>query len=203
MSALHFSKYPQIKRMYEAGSTMAVIAQHFNVSLNAVVYAMRKGGIVRRSASEARQAAFAQKEASFQVKALSTKQEKQTVAIGIALYWAEGSKASGAKVVDFANSDPDMIVYFMRFLRTRYSIDEKRLRVLLYCHSDQDVQILIRFWSKVTGIPARQFSKPYVRKDFRQGGRKMNHGLIHVRYADKKLLSDILGRIQVLREMKE
>ncbi|MEK7507600.1 MAG: hypothetical protein AAB602_00760 [Patescibacteria group bacterium] len=67
---------------------------------------------------------------------------------------------------------------------------------LPYCYSDQNVEALKRYWSKITGIPQSRFSKPYVRTDFRKDGRKMKHGLIHIRYGDKKLLLEILRLIE-------
>lgn len=115
------------------------------------------------------------------------------------LYWGEGYKgtpSSRSLGVDFANSDPAMIRIFMNFLRSVYILDEKRLRIFMYCYLDQNIQELMKFWSKITKIPLGQFSKPYVRKDFKNGGRKMSYGLVHIRYSDKKLLIDIKNMIE-------
>ena len=65
-----------------------------------------------------------------------------------------------------------MINVFVKFLREIYRVDEKRFRILLYCYSDQNVLELVDFWSKLTKIPKKQFTKPYIRKDFRKDGRK-------------------------------
>jgi hypothetical protein len=186
--------------MYSDGATMAKIAKHFSVPIDAVVYAMRKGKIPRRSAQQASALKFEQKEPSFQARKLKSEASRTIENIGLALYWAEGSKSPSARVVDFANSDPAMIAYFMKFLKTCYSLDSRKLRVFLYCYANQDTDSLVQFWSKTTTIPANQFSRPYIRKDYRENGRKMEHGLIHVRYADKKLLSAILGRIEELKK---
>lgn len=71
-------------------------------------------------------------------------------------------------------------------------MDESRLRVYLYCYSNQDVDDLISYWSSICDIPKSQFTKPYVRKDFNPNQvRKMEHGLIHIRYSDKVILSGI------------
>jgi len=116
------------------------------------------------------------------------------------LYWGEGYKNfTTNSVVDFANSDSGMIALFLTFLRRVYRIDETRLRIYFYCYSDQDVPDLIAFWSKLTSISKAQFQKPYIRHDFRKGGRKMKHGLIHIRYYDKKLLLEILSQIAYYR----
>lgn len=92
--------------------------------------------------------------------------------MGTMLYWAEGAKSGKLgknKIVDFTNSDPKMILVFLYFLREFCGIDEKRLRCLLYCYSNQNVYKLMRYWSKITHIPISQFTKPYIRSDFRVG----------------------------------
>ena len=125
---------------------------------------------------------------------LKAKEEKLKIA-GIMLYWAEGAKAQKVLgtnrkryVIDLANSDSEMIKLFLKFLREICGVDEARLRVLLYCYVNQDVDFLKKHWHKVTGISLKQFSKPYVREDFlpeKEG--KMEYGLVHIRYSDKKL----------------
>ena len=101
----------------------------------------------------------------------------------------EGSKWDGEKIVDFANSDPEMIVVFMKFLRNVCGIDESRLRAYLYCYANQKPKELENYWSKLTSIPQKFFYKPYIKKGFKaEKSGKMKHGLIHIRYNDKKLL---------------
>lgn len=105
------------------------------------------------------------------------------------LYWAEGAKYEGGTVVDFANSDPAMIAIFLKFLRCVCGVNEKRLRVYPYFYSNQNLKENLRFWQTITGIPQQQFTKPYVRKDYRiEKKSKMPFGMIHIRYSDKKLL---------------
>ena len=179
---------------------MQAVADKLGMSINAVTYHMRKNDIKRRSASEASAALFEKKALSFkQRKRLSASQERLRLS-ALMLYWAEGYKSPGGVVVDFANSDPDMIIIFVRFIRTIYRVDEKRFRILLYCYADQDVPALVSFWSDLTEIPQDQFTKPYVRTDFRENGRKMRHGMVHIRYADKKLFLCIIGSIDSLKK---
>lgn len=108
------------------------------------------------------------------------------------LYWGEGSKWDGEVTVDFANSDEKMIKLFLVFLRKVCGVREKKLRVFAYFYANQKINKNINYWSKVTRIPKNQFTKPYIRKDFKESKKdKMPHGLIHIRYADKKLLNVI------------
>src|SRR3989344_1270741 len=84
-----------------------------------------------------------------------------------------------------------MIKIFMKFLRQVCGISEKKLRVFMYCYSDQGIENLMKFWHNVTNIPLNQFTKPYVKKSFKENSKKMEYGLVHIRYADKKLLIQI------------
>jgi len=61
------------------------------------------------------------------------------------LYWAEGFQSEKAKMIDFANSKPEMISLFLKFLRQICGIDENRLRAYLYCYENQSPQKLIKF----------------------------------------------------------
>ena len=176
---------------------MREIGKRLGVSIDAVTYFMRKNELKRRSFSEINKIIFTRKPLSFKKKVFS-KLNKELMAIGIMLYWGEGAKGGIVgrnNVVDLANSDPKMVKVFLSFLRKIYSVDEKKFRCLLYCYSNQNPKKLMKFWSDLTEIPLSQFTKPYVRKDFRLEGRKMIHGLIHIRYADKKLLIEIENMI--------
>ena len=112
------------------------------------------------------------------------------------LYWAEGYKQPKAFGVDFANSDPDMAMLFLEFLRSRYILDQTRLHFSLYYYSDQKLNEIIRFWSKKLAVPAKQFKNHYMKQDPNTNGRKMSYGILHIRYNDKKLLRDLLSLIE-------
>lgn len=180
---------------YEREYSMRMLAEYFGVSLDAVTYAMRRFNFKLRNKKSASAAAFAHKPLSFKVKNNLTMNDEVLKALGAALYWGEGYKAGG-KGVDFANGDSSMIKVFLRFLREICRVDEKRLRIYVYCHSQKDIPRLIQHWSRITRIPRSQFSKPYVAKRTSIKGRGMPNGLIHIRYSDKKLLHLILSWIQ-------
>jgi len=167
--------------------------------MDAVVYFIRKHKIPRRSLKEANALVFKNKRLSFNKKNKLSSSEEKLELTGLILYWGEGYKTFKSHGIDFANSDPDMVKIFIKFLRLVYGVDEKRFRILLYCYANQNVISLIKFWSKLTGISKKQFSKPYVRKDFRENGRKMKYGMVHVRYADKKLFLSIMKSIDEVK----
>lgn len=183
-----------VEKLYHAeGLSTIEIAKKLHVSVWAVLGFMRRSKIARRTFKEANSLNFDKKPLSFLLKKkLRPAQEKLKMA-GVFLYWGEGAKLRGGNcMVDFANSNPLMIRVFMRFLREICGVNEKRLRVYLYCYSNQSIETLLNYWYKITSIPLNQFTKPYIRKDFSLDKKGvMEYGMIHVRYADKKLLIQI------------
>jgi len=184
---------------YKEKLSVKEIAEHFKVSADAATFFVRKHNIKRRTQAEARAVWFDKQKPSFTKRKLNSDSLKELAVIGAMLYWGEGYKGNDklpAHIVDFANSDHKMILLFLRFLRSVFILDEKKFRVYLYCYSNQDISKIINFWSKITEIPKNQFTKPYVKNDFKVTANKMPYGLIHVRYSDKKLLLEIKSMIE-------
>ena len=184
---------------YTKGYSAREVGEELNVSIDAVYKFMIRYDLERRTFEETNRIRFEKKSLSYCIKKNLTEKEKQLKIACIMLYWAEGSKKRhrnkgqrrGA-TVDLANSDPDMIRLFLRFLREICRVDEKRLRIYLYCYANQDVNSLKKYWCKVTNVPMNQFIKPYVREDFSlEKIGVMKYGLIHVRYSDTKLFDQL------------
>jgi hypothetical protein len=116
---------------------------------------------------------------------------------GVALYAGEGFKGAGA--VGFTNSDPQMVRLFMRWFRSFYEVDESRLRVRLYLHQGLDLEAAVSFWSDVTAIPGRQFTKPY-RAVPDPSIRKSKHpmGCISVVYSCTRTHRSVVGLMRAL-----
>jgi len=80
--------------------------------------------------------------------------------IGAALYWAEGwnrdttGKGHG---VCFANSNPDMVKLFLRFLREIIHVPEDKFRVDIHIYPNINEKSAINFWSQVTNISKERF----------------------------------------------
>lgn len=198
MGKIKFEKLSYIKKSYyEDLLSQVKIAKNLGVSSDALVYFMRKYDLKRRTASENEKIKFAKKPLTFNIKINLSQKEKELKAVAVSLYWGEGYKAKNAKNLDFANSDVEMIKVFLKFLRTICNVDSSKLRVYLYCYSNQKPLDLVKYWSKVTKIPVSKFTKPYIRKDFQLSKiGKMEKGLIHVRYYDKKLLLEMMKWIE-------
>lgn len=195
-------KLLQVKKLYyDKKYSMKMIADKLGVSIDAVTYFMRRNGLERRGYSENNKIVFDRKPLSFKIKKNLSNNDEILKAVGVSLYWGEGYKASKANGIDFANSDSDMIACFLKFLRRICRVDENRFRVLLYCYSNQNVPGLIKYWSSLTRISSRQFSKPYIRQDYKpEKIGKMPYGLVHIRYKDKKLFNLVMSWIVELKK---
>jgi hypothetical protein len=202
MSKINQRKLYQIKNLYREGRSMREISEYLGFSPNEVCYFFRKNNIKRRNRIESNSLKFKNKSPSFKLKTKFNHGDLILKTIGVMLYWGEGSKWKGEKIVDLANSDPYIIKLFLVFLRKICGIDEKKLRGFVYCYKDQNIEKIIKYWAQVTKIPRCQFTKPYIRDDFnnRKSG-KMSNGLIHIRYNDKKLLLKIMQWIDEYKNL--
>lgn len=77
--------------------------------------------------------------------------------VGIALYWAEGSKRDSGFA--FVNSDPAMIRYMCQWIDLFLGIPRASLKARLFIHRPYAHEGLESFWSDYTGIPASRFNK--------------------------------------------
>ena len=188
-----------VSRLYnKIGLSANEIAHKYNISVWRVISFMRRNKILRRKPYETQKLQFERKELSFHKKEHLQKNDQKLLLSGLCLYWAEGSKANKA-AVDFANCNERMLLIFLKMLREIYVVDESRLRVYIYCFANQNSEELIKYWSLQLKIPPTQFSKPYIRKDFKiEKIGKMPLGLIHIRYYDQKLLRQIISDIDII-----
>lgn len=121
--------------------------------------------------------------------------------VGTALYWAEGSKGYLTSVVEFVNADPAMIALMMRWFRECCTVPEQKFRARVHLHHPDQRHACEQFWSHLTGIPTRQFTKPIVKlspTSQRKRGNTLPYGTLHLRIADVHLLMRIRGWVQGL-----
>jgi len=129
---------------------------------------------------------------------------EQLRVIGAALYWAEGGK--DRNVVDFVNSDPDMVRLMMRFFREVCNVEETKFRGILHIHPHLDVEAALRFWSSVTGIPVSQFYKTQLavsKASIHHKVDRLPNGTFKIKISDTRLHCQIMGWIRGMSKMEE
>lgn len=178
------------------------IAESLKLSNSVVHYWLKKQDIKKRTISEAitniNITKFNKK--PFSLKDNFSKIDSELKIAGTMLYWGEGAKTGST--VKFANSDPEMIVLFLNFLRKICGISEKRLRVLIHMYPDHDEKKLKNFWSKTTGVSLSRFYKSYIHQG-RVGTykTKSKYGTLAVNYSDKRLLKILLEWIEQYKKI--
>jgi hypothetical protein len=121
---------------------------------------------------------------------LNVKDEKLKIA-GVMIYWGEGTKKGNT--VTLSNSNPKIILLFLKFLRNICGVSDKRLRALIHRYPDQNENNLLNYWSSITGIPKFQFCKSFLHNKASRGTYKnlVEYGTLSLRYSDKFLLEVI------------
>ena len=100
--------------------------------------------------------------------------DREVLIAGAIAYWCEGSKRKlphNFERVVFVNSDPRLILLFLRFLAT-VGIKRTELAFSVQIHETADVDAAQQFWQEVTGAPPRQFTKPTLKRHNPKTNRK-------------------------------
>lgn len=109
------------------------------------------------------------------------------------LYGCEGAKYPASTGVSLTNSDPELVVAFVKLLRRAFELNESKWRVHLQIHDDQDFKELVNYWSGILNIPEKSFFKPTVTSA--RGGKHRNEyfGTCSVRYYDYSIQLRLIG----------
>lgn len=77
--------------------------------------------------------------------------------VGIALYWAEGTKRSSAFA--FSNSDSEMIDLMLSWIGKFFGVSRNAIKVRLYIHKPYAHERCEEWWAKKIQIPMTNFQK--------------------------------------------
>jgi transcriptional regulator with XRE-family HTH domain len=119
---------------------------------------------------------------------------------GCMLFWAEGSRSRNT--VDFVNSDPAMVRFFLRFLRSCYGVPDSKVSVtcnLFADHEDRQREIE-DFWLKLAELPRSRLRKTavnrYSKYSQKKRSNKLPYGTCRVSVCDTELVQNLYGAIQ-------
>jgi hypothetical protein len=103
--------------------------------------------------------------------------------VGIALYWAEGSKEKdyrpGSQLM-FGNSDPRMVKLFIKWLLVICKISKEDIIFEIYIHKNSinNVEKVRKYWSKVTGFSLDKINRIYY-KNIKTKTNRKNVGVLY------------------------
>lgn len=120
--------------------------------------------------------------------------------MGCMLYWAEGSK--GSTSLRFTNTDPDMILLFVKFLRQCYNVLDSKLAITVNCFTDNGLTVdqIHNFWLGYLDLPNECLRKGTV-DTYSKYSKKLRkgfypYGTCNINVYDVKILHSIYGAIQ-------
>ncbi|MFH1292457.1 MAG: hypothetical protein ABIH87_04670 [bacterium] len=126
---------------------------------------------------------------------------REMLVAGLFLYWGEGTK-SHTTDISLSNTDPAMINFFIKWVVEYLKVPRAKLKVHLQLYEDMNINKEINFWSNITKLSKKQFTKPYIKKTIlknikhNRGG--FGHGTCNIRINDTRLAEKILMSINVL-----
>jgi len=130
---------------------------------------------------------------------LKTLSRRDLMLLSIAIYWAEGYTRS-KNVVRVSNSDPFIIRLMMRFFQEICQVPKEKIRATVHLYPQADIRKALRYWSKVTGLPMEQFTKPQVQisrsSKRKRDSHRLPYGTLHLNISSTELTWKIKGWIQ-------
>ena len=88
--------------------------------------------------------------------------------------------------IEFTNKDPRAIKLFLKFLREIIFAEENRIKAELFIYPDHDEPKLVKYWSRITGIPLNRFNKTIRLRQKNPRYKPNPLGTLKIRYSHKK-----------------
>ncbi len=182
--------------------------------LKDIPYKPNKKALLRVSLGQLKSALFKQKQkrkSIAEMKDLARKDlgkltKRDLWMLGIGLYLGEGSKIyENIRVI---NSDPDIIILTIRWFQDICNLKKKNFKPSVHIYPDNNEKDTINYWSKITGIPKKQFCKTQIdqrNNKSKKKKRKLPYGTLHLQVKScgeekfgKNLHRRIMGWIEVV-----
>lgn len=119
---------------------------------------------------------------------------------GCMLYWAEGSRTRTR--VEFVNSDPEMVRFFIRFLREAFGVRPEQIAIAcnLFADHEERQREIERFWFDLLELPEqclrRSTVNRYSRYSKKKRKNKLPYGTCRVCVYSTEIVQAIYGSIQ-------
>jgi len=118
---------------------------------------------------------------------------------GCMLYWAEGTKTRTS--LKLANSDPDMISFFAKFLRESLHVSDEKININIACYTNNGVSVgeIENYWLSLLTLQRPCLKKTIVNTppiSSKQRGRKLLYGVCTLSVYSTQLVQHVLGAIQ-------
>lgn len=115
---------------------------------------------------------------------------------GCMLYWSEGAKARNK--VQFVNSDPHMVQFFLRFLREEFRIADTVIKLHIQCHqqSPEAVARIEQYWLQLLSLSPDCLGKTHIKVGSASRHNHLVNGICALTVCSTELVQHIYGAIQ-------
>ncbi len=118
---------------------------------------------------------------------------------GCMLFWAEGSRRRNCVIL--TNADPDLLRFFLRFLRECYGVEDDRVRLSCNCFLNNGLSLaaIEDYWLTGLGLSRVSLCKTTVNRLSRASGgtkRKLPYGTARLTVHSTEIAQSIHGAIQ-------
>lgn len=207
--ALKFRKegwsYSQIRAIIKVSkSTLSLWLRDFPLSEERV-RELRDNSEVRiektRNTKEANKQKRLDKLYSSLSKEIGTLSDREIKLCGLFLFWAEGTKVRSGPVV-ITNTDPGMILFFLKFL-IKIGVPKDKVNVKLQLYKDMNEDREKNYWSNLLGISKEKFKKSYIKKSnllditYKNG---FGHGTCSLIVYDSQLFDSVMLGIKYIKD---
>jgi hypothetical protein len=95
---------------------------------------------------------------------LMAKENNPLLIAGCMLYWGEGFKSKTS--CGLANTDPNLLKYFIKFLTNCFDVEKKDLTLRINCHTNNGLLVseIEEYWVNVLNVPHSCLRKTTVNK---------------------------------------
>jgi Homeodomain-like domain-containing protein len=154
-----------------------------------------------RAATAARAAVALARRRSAQEQGRATAARGDSIHVaGCMLYWAEGSKHRNAVI--FVNSDPTMIAFFARFLRSCFDVPDGKIRITCNLFADhvERRREIEQYWLDIVGVArdclCESTVNVYSKYSKKKRRNKLPYGTCRIAVHDTQIVQYIYGAIQ-------
>lgn len=116
--------------------------------------------------------------------------------IGCMLHWAEGAKDKNSVV--FVNSDPNMMLLFVRFLREEMQIEDAAMAIRVHCHTKdvEEIERIKNYWLTLLQLPPESYKQTYYKVGSDTRKNSLVNGVCRLTVYRTELVQHIYGAIQ-------
>jgi transcriptional regulator with XRE-family HTH domain len=128
------------------------------------------------------------------------RQGDRCFAAGCMLYWAEGSRNRNS--IRFVNSDPEMVRFFVSFLKTYWNLKDTDVRLTcnLFADHQERQREIEQFWLDLVDLPrsclCRSTVNVYSKYSKKKRQNKLPYGTCRVVVSRTRIVQSIYGAIQ-------